>query len=343
MKDNSASDDAARSDDTADEHARTAEQTDPQQHNADPADADRAEADRADADRTEAEQAKASTGSGGRRRRRKDKPKRSGFVQWLKELPIMLAVAFVVALLLKSFIVQAFWIPSGSMEQTLHGCPGCTGDRILVNRMSYWFSDPEPGDIVVFEAGSTWEPEVTVDEPDDIFGQSWLWIKRAVGAAPPAEKDLVKRVIAVGGQTVECCDAQQRVLVDGKPLDEPYIYTGDAQTQDGAPYQQMPFGPVTVPEGRLFVMGDHRNASADSRFHIDDQYQGTVGIDQVVGRAFVILYPFDRFTWLSSTDPQNAQADQQQPNAALAAPHLLTMLVIAPIAGLSVRRRKDRD
>lgn len=275
-----------------------------------------------------------------RRSRAKEEGKRKGgLVQWLKELPIMLAVAFVVALLLKSFVVQAFWIPSGSMEQTLHGCPGCTGDRILVNRMSYWFSDPEPGDIVVFEAGPTWDPEVQVDEPDNVFGQAWLWVKRTVGAAPPAEKDLVKRVIAVGGQTVECCDAQQRVLVDGKPLDEPYIYTGDA----GGQYQQLTFGPITVPEGRLFVMGDHRNASADSRFHTDDQWQGTIGIDQVVGRAFVIIYPFSRFEWISAPDIQAASVPNAQADAAataLAAPHLLAMLLVVPIAGLTRHRTR---
>ncbi|GAB3298731.1 signal peptidase I [Epidermidibacterium keratini] len=304
------------------------------------------EASRVDGGEHDAPAAAGSTARRSRRSRRsraKDDGKRKGgLVQWLKELPIMIAVAFVVALLLKSFVVQAFWIPSGSMEQTLHGCPGCTGDRILVNRMSYWFSDPEPGDIVVFEAGPTWDPEVQVDEPDNPFGQAWLWVKRTVGAAPPAEKDLVKRVVAVGGQTVECCDAQQRVLVDGKPLDEPYIYTGDA----GGQYQQLTFGPITVPDGRLFVMGDHRNASADSRFHTDDQWQGTIGIDQVVGRAFVIIYPFSRFEWLTPPDiqtaalPANGPPYAATPDPVLAAPHLLAMLVVVPIAGLTRRRTR---
>ena len=275
-----------------------------------------------------------------RGRRGKQKATRSGFGQWLRELPIMLAIAFVIAVLLKSFVVQAFWIPSGSMEQTLHGCPGCTGDRILVNRMSYWFSDPEPGDVVVFEAPSSWEPEVHVNEPDDVIGQSWLWLKRLVGAAPPGAKDLVKRVIATEGQTVSCCDAQGRVLVDGKPLDEPYIYL-EGQSPD-APYSLRDFGPITVPKGRLFVMGDHRNGSADSRAHIDDQYQGTVPVDAVIGRAFVILYPFDRFGWLNADNPQvKAQSlPSAGPASLLLEPPVLALLFVAPLSGLQVARRR---
>ncbi|WP_228389372.1 signal peptidase I [Cumulibacter manganitolerans] len=277
---------------------------------------------------------------GGRRGRRR-KAARGGFGQWLKELPIMLAIAFVIAVLLKSFVVQAFWIPSGSMEQTLHGCPGCTGDRILVNRMSYWFSDPEPGDIVVFEAPSSWEPEVHVTEPDDVLGQSWLWLKRLVGAAPPAAKDLVKRVIATEGQTVSCCDAQGRVLVDGKPLDEPYIYL-DGQPPNAA-YALRDFGPIKVPKDRLFVMGDHRNGSADSRAHIDDQYQGTVPVDSVVGRAFVILYPFDRFRWLGEDNPQAQALPHAGPAGLLAEPPVLALLFVAPMSGVQALRRRRRE
>ena len=240
----------------------------------------------------------------------------------------MLATAFVIAVLLKSFIVQAFWIPSGSMEQTLHGCPGCTGDRILVNRMSYWFSDPRPGDIVVFEAPTSWEPEVAVDEPTDVVGASWLWLKRLVGAAPPAGRDLVKRVIATGGQTVQCCDAQGRVLVDGRPLTEPYVYL-DGQPPSAA-YNLRTFGPVTVPAGRLFVMGDHRNASADSRYHIDDQYAGTVPVDAVIGRAFVILFPFDRASWLGSTNPQASAIGLPTDPGSGAPPAVLGLVVLLP-------------
>ena len=137
---------------------------------------------------------------------------------------MLLLVAFVLALVVKTFFVQAFFIPSGSMEQTLHGCTGCTGDRVLVNKVPYWFGEPEPGDIVVFKGPDTWTPEVTVTEPGNWFSGALLWLGRTVGVAPPSEDDFVKRVIAVGGQTVQCCDAEGRVTVDGQPLDEPYIF-----------------------------------------------------------------------------------------------------------------------
>ena len=115
---------------------------------------------------------------------------------------MLLLVAFVLALVVKTFFVQAFFIPSGSMEQTLHGCTGCTGDRVLVNKVPYWFGEPEPGDIVVFKGPDTWTPEVSVAEPTNWFSGALLWLGRTVGVAPPSEDDFVKRVIATEGQTV---------------------------------------------------------------------------------------------------------------------------------------------
>ena len=213
---------------------------------------------------------------------------------------MLLLVAFVLALVVKTFFVQAFFIPSGSMEQTLHGCTGCTGDRVLVNKVPYWFGEPEPGDIVVFKGPDTWSPEVTVAEPDNWFTGALLWLGRTVGVAPPSEDDFVKRVIAVGGQTVQCCDAEGRVTVDGEPLDEPYIF-------ENTPIESRAFGPVTVPEGRLWVMGDHRSASADSKAHIGDEYRGTVGVDDVIGKAAVIVWPVSRFGLLDSPDIQGTE------------------------------------
>ena len=130
------------------------------------------------------------------------------------------------------------------------------------------------------------------------------------GVVPPDENDLVKRVIATGGQTVECCDDQGRVLVDGKPLDEPYVvndfpFTPGTLTCDTAPKSGRCFGPVTVPEGNLWVMGDNRNNSADSRYHVGDELQGTVPVDNVRGKAVFIVLPPSRMGLIGSPDIQS--------------------------------------
>jgi len=231
--------------------------------------------------------------------RRADKPKKKGSL--LKELPVLLIIAFGLAVLIKTFLFQAFFIPSGSMEPTLHGCPGCTGDRVLVNKIVYVFGDPQPGDIVVFEGPDTWAPEVQLAEPANWFSSVMATLGRAIGVGPPSEKDYVKRVVAVGGQTVECCDAEGRVLVDGEPVDEPYIVTDN-------PLPSRSFGQVTVPEGRLWVMGDNRAGSADSRSHSTDQYSGTIAVDDVIGKAALIVWPFSRFTTLDDPDIQGLDA-----------------------------------
>jgi signal peptidase I len=233
--------------------------------------------------------------TGERRRWRRRSRQEGEHRSWLRELPVLLLVALVLAVLVKTFLVQAFFIPSGSMEQTLHGCSGCTGDRVLVTKPPYWFADPEPGDVVVFQGPDTWEPEVAAQEPSNWFSIALLAVGRAIGVAPPAGDDFVKRVIAVGGQTVQCCDAEGRVTVDGTPLDEPYIY-------EPTPLDQRAFGPVTVPEGRLFVMGDHRAVSFDSSRHIRDKYGGTIAVDDVIGKVSVIVWPLGRFGFVD--DPE---------------------------------------
>ncbi len=248
-----------------------------------------------------------------------------------RELPILLAIALVLAVLIKTFLVQAFFIPSSSMEKTLHGCPGCSGDRVLVNKLTYRFHDPRPGDVVVFRGPESWAPEVHIEGPSNILQRGVRAIGQVIGIAQPNEKDFIKRVIAVGGQTVQCCDPQGRVLVDGRPLDEPYIYLDGQQDQKLAE-----FGPVKVPAGRLWVMGDHRNASADSRAHIADSDLGTISVDDVIGKSFVIVWPPSRWNTLGTPSTFRSLGPLTG-----SAPLVLSTALVLPV-GLLRRRRRTR-
>ena len=236
------------------------------------------------------------------------------------ELPILILIAIAIAVVLKTFVVQPFYIPSESMEQTLHGCPGCPGDRILVFKPVYHVRDPHPGDIVVFKAPDDWNEGGGVVPASNPLSRSLQWFGQLVGVIPPNEKDLVKRVIATGGQTVKCCDDNGNVQISdngqGGPwrsLNEPYIYqpspwikpTGTDPKLGG---DARSFGPVTVPKGRLWVMGDHRSDSADSRYHCGDGGTGkscdpvasTVGQNDVIGKAVLIAWPPSRWRTLGT-------------------------------------------
>jgi signal peptidase I len=191
-----------------------------------------------------------------------------------RELPILLGVAIVVAILVRAFVLQTFFIPSESMENTL-----LINDRVLVNKLVYDFRDPHRGEVIVFTSPEDWRTN-------------------------PDEKDFIKRVIGTPGDHVVCCDQLGRITVNGKALDETsYLYRGPDGKQD--PPSQSVFD-ITVPPGRLWVMGDHRSRSGDSREqymnHNRNIMEATIPIDSVIGRAFVLFWPVDRIDWLTVPD-----------------------------------------
>ncbi|MBB4683688.1 signal peptidase I [Amycolatopsis jiangsuensis] len=221
-----------------------------------------------------------------------------------QELLILIGAALVLTVLIQQFVAKVFLIPSASMETTLHGCEGCFGDRILVDRITYDFSDPEPGDVVVFRGPPSWSAsEVVPQRSSGFFPTAMRELGSLVGFAPSDEHDFVKRVIAVGGQTVQCCDSQSRVLVDGKPLTEPYVHWMDPEHP-----VQKPFAPVTVPDGSLWVMGDNRGNSCDSRCQGGGGVRGTVPVDDVIGKARLIVLPPSRWGVVSGQNAQQASA-----------------------------------
>jgi len=208
----------------------------------------------------------------------------------LREFPILVIVALAVSLLIKTLLVQFFFIPSGSMENTLQ-----IQDRVAVNKLPLISKSINRGDVVVFRDPSNWLPEPFVGDENKIVSK----VKEGlvlVGVLPnPAKQYLVKRVIGVAGDEVICCTKSGKLTINGKVADEPYIFAGNKPSE-------MNFN-VTVPEGKIWVMGDHRSASADSRYHQDDVNNGFVPVSRITGRAYAIIWPFKNIGIISSQNP----------------------------------------
>ena len=293
----------------SDEAVPAADQPVPLDAAASPADAepDQAEPDKADA-----------KGSGGKRKR-----------SFWRELPVLIVVALAIALLVKTFVVQAFFIPSSSMEDTL-----LIGDKVLVNKVVYHLRPIKPGDIIVFDGEGSWNPNAPAEPGSSdpivrLYRATLVPLFHSIGGlfgTAPGQTDYIKRVIGTPGDHVACCNAQGRITVNGVALHESsYLFPGSQPSE-------IHFSDI-VPPGRLWVMGDNRLVSDDSRLHRDDPGSGTIPENKVIGRAFVIVWPPSRWRVL----PVPATFQQHGVSAAAAAPGMITTTVggapYLPLAG----------
>jgi signal peptidase I len=258
-------------------------------------------------------------------------------LSWWSELLVLFALALTIMLVIKTYVVQAFFIPSSSMENTLE-----IGDKVLVNKLIYHFRSIERGDVVVFNGEGSWDPPSPPQSSDPVVRLASEFGHAVTGlfGISPGVHDYIKRVIGLPGDHVACCNAQGRVTVNGVPLSEKsYLYPGN-------PPSMTRFS-IRVPPGRLWVMGDHRNVSYDSRGHVGDPGGGTIPESQVVGRAFLILWPPSRFRVLPIPATFNkldngqalgvrAMSDLARP----AAPLVLAGSVALPLTWLDRRLRR---
>jgi signal peptidase I len=242
----------------------------------------------------------------------------------LREFPILVVVALLLAVAIKTFALQAFFIPSASMENTLE-----INDRILVNKMVYDVRGIHRGDIVVFNGDGSWD---SGPEPvsQNVIAEYVGNFESMFGFGHPGEI-YVKRVIGLPGDHVACCNAQGQITVNGVPLAESsYLYPGDAPST-------MRFN-IVVPAGRLWVMGDHRSVSDDSRGHVGDPGGGTISENAVLGRAFVIIWPISRWRFL----PIPATFEQAAFSKVAAGPGLPLTLGFAGAVPLTLAARRFR-
>lgn len=211
---------------------------------------------------------------------------------FLKEVVIVVVLAVVLSLILKTWFVQSFWIPSGSMNNTL-----VKDDRVSVSKLTPRFFALSRGDIVVFEDPGGWLTDVQPPQQGPVaerINSALSWI----GLLPNDEGNhLIKRVIGLPGDHVQCCTADGRLLVNGTPITEPYVYPGDAPSERTFD--------IRVPADSVWVMGDHRSNSRDSRYNDEPSNNGSNGsvpIDKVVGRSFAVVWPLSKLAWLSTPD-----------------------------------------
>ncbi|MBU6146597.1 MAG: signal peptidase I [Actinomycetales bacterium] len=204
----------------------------------------------------------------------------SGLMAFLREAIIVVVTALILSALVRAFLVQAFYVPSGSMESTL-----LVDDRIVASKITTRMQGVERGQIVVFRDPGGWLPEAA---PVSGARGALRTALTFLGLIPAGSgEDLVKRVVAVGGDRIACCDDSGRLQLNGEPLDE------SAYLMPGTPTDQVDFD-VTVPDGHVFVMGDNRGNSLDSRYHLAVA-DGGVPVSSVVGRVVLRMWPFDRF------------------------------------------------
>lgn len=205
----------------------------------------------------------------------------------LRELVIIVVLATILSLVVKTWLVQAFYIPSGSMENTL-----VLDDRVIVSKLTPSHIELQRGDIVVFSDPAHWLGTTAAPEPSSPVKKALQF----VGLVPEdSDEHLIKRVIGLPGDTVECCTVDGKLKVNGVPITEPYVKPGSTAGGDGPPFS------ITVPAGRVWVMGDNRSNSADSRYHDDGTgATGSVPIADITGRAILLVWPLDRVTWLTA-------------------------------------------
>lgn len=218
---------------------------------------------------------------------------------FIRELPFLIGVAVVLALLLRVFLVQTFYIPSSSMEDTLR-----IDDRVLVNKAVYKVRDIKRGEVIVFSGADSFDFAEPDAQADDAVAKALAGAVDFFGGG--GERDYIKRVIGLPGDRVACCDSEGRLTVNGVALNESdYLFPGDRPS--------LSTFEIVVPEGRLWVMGDHRSVSQDSRSHLGEPGGGTVPVDHVVGKAFVVIWPIGH--WRSLEIPDTFKQPEIDANA----------------------------